>query len=279
MEDPGVPQRAPRRSGAADPASQRLQDLRADGPRTGRRRRRRRAARVSGLGPGRRLRRRPGHGVRPSCTTRCLARTTAFARSRRRPRAEALDRGPPWPAIILRTPKGWTGPDVVDGVQIQGTFRAHQVPLTGVRENPEHLRRLEAWLQSYHPHDLFDDDGRLAREIAELAPLGDKRMSASAVRERWPPARSLYLPAPGSVRARRRDPRRPSHENTEPLGELLRDVYSRDDPTRGRRRHLPAVLPGRDREQPARRRSSRSPIGACRPTCWPPTTTSHPTAG
>ena len=74
---------------------------------------------------------------------------------------EATDQAP-WPAVILRTPKGWTGPDVVDGVQIEGTNRAHQVPLSAVRENPAHLARLEEWLRSYQPETLFDDAGQLA---------------------------------------------------------------------------------------------------------------------
>jgi len=131
-----------------------------------------------------------------------------------------------WPAIVLRTPKGWTGPDVVDGVQIEGTFRAHQVPLAGVRENPDHLRRLEEWLRSYRPDELFDSDGRLAPELAALAPAGDKRMSASPYANGGRLLDPLPMPdlvryaqpidAPGQVR----------HENTEPLGDLLRDLYA-----------------------------------------------------
>src|SRR5207248_4715671 len=81
-----------------------------------------------------------------------------------------------WPMIVLRTPKGWTGPDKVDGVQVQGTFRAHQVPLAGVRENPEHLRMPETWMKSYKPEELFDDRGRPVPMLAALAPKGDLRM-------------------------------------------------------------------------------------------------------
>jgi xylulose-5-phosphate/fructose-6-phosphate phosphoketolase len=131
-----------------------------------------------------------------------------------------------WPAIILRTPKGWTGPDVVDGVQVEGTFRAHQVPLSKVRENPEHLQRLEQWLRSYRPETAFDGNGRLVRELAALAPEGDKRMSAS------PYANGGRLMSPLDVRpleayALRLDvPGQLQHETTRPLGELLRDVYS-----------------------------------------------------
>ena len=138
-----------------------------------------------------------------------------------------------WPAIVLRTPKGWTGPDVVDGVPIEGTFRAHQVPLAGVRENPDHLHRLEQWLRSYRPDELFDLDGRLLPELAALAPIGDKRMSASPYANGGRLLEPLPLPdlvryaqpidAPGRVR----------HENTAPLGELLRDVYAATTRTDG----------------------------------------------
>ncbi|WP_448006051.1 phosphoketolase family protein [Agromyces bauzanensis] len=96
--------------------------------------------------------------------------------------AGAFDQRPPrWPAIVLRTPKGWTGPRVVDGVQVEGTFHAHQVPLAEVRENPEHLAMLEAWLRSYRPEELFDEDGRPVPELDALRPRGELRMSATPV--------------------------------------------------------------------------------------------------
>jgi xylulose-5-phosphate/fructose-6-phosphate phosphoketolase len=86
---------------------------------------------------------------------------------------------PQWPLIVLRTPKGWTGPKEVDGLPVEGTWRSHQVPVTGVRENPDHLRILEDWLRSYRAEELFDDAGRLIPELAELPPSGDARMSAN----------------------------------------------------------------------------------------------------
>ena len=86
---------------------------------------------------------------------------------------------PRWPCIVLRTPKGWTGPRIVDGVQVEGTFHSHQVPLAEVRENPEHLAMLEAWLRSYRPEELFDDEGRPRAELGALRPDGKLRMSAS----------------------------------------------------------------------------------------------------
>lgn len=86
---------------------------------------------------------------------------------------------PCWPMIILKTPKGWTGPKVVDGQPIENTFRAHQVPLNDPAKNPEHLRQLEAWLKSYKPAELFNENGTLQQEIAALAPVGEKRMGAN----------------------------------------------------------------------------------------------------
>ncbi|MCW2757459.1 MAG: phosphoketolase [Nocardioidaceae bacterium] len=132
---------------------------------------------------------------------------------------------PRWPMIVLRTPKGWTGPHEVDGVQVEGTFRSHQVPLSGVRENPEHLAILESWLRSYRPEELFDATGRLTGPAASLAPVGDLRMSASPHANGGHLTRDLVLP----------DHREyavdvPVHggalaESTRRLGRMLRDVY------------------------------------------------------
>src|SRR5690348_17002312 len=86
---------------------------------------------------------------------------------------------PRWPMIVLKSPKGWTGPKEVDGVQVEGTFHSHQVPLSDPAVHPEHLKLLEDWLLSYHPEELFDDQGRLKPELAEFAPKGQKRMGAN----------------------------------------------------------------------------------------------------
>src|SRR5207302_4733171 len=83
---------------------------------------------------------------------------------------------PRWPMIILRTPKGWTGPKNVDGVPIEGTFRAHQVPVTDLESKPEHLKILEQWMKSYKPEELFDNHGKLLPEVAGLAHQGNRRM-------------------------------------------------------------------------------------------------------
>jgi xylulose-5-phosphate/fructose-6-phosphate phosphoketolase len=140
---------------------------------------------------------------------------------------------PRWPMLILRTPKGWTGPHEVDGQAVEGTSRSHQVPLTEVRSNPEHLAALEAWMKSYRPEDLFDAGGALRRDLAELPPRGTKRMSATPnanggelLRDlRMPDFReyAVAVPAPGTTTA----------EATRVLGAFLRDVL-RQNPDRFR---------------------------------------------
>src|SRR5204863_2016318 len=94
-------------------------------------------------------------------------------------RAKGARTRPRWPMIVLRTPKGWTGPKEVDGLPVEGTWRSHQVPMTDVRTNSEHLRVLEEWLRSYRPEELFDDAGRLRPELRSIAPKGERRMSAN----------------------------------------------------------------------------------------------------
>jgi xylulose-5-phosphate/fructose-6-phosphate phosphoketolase len=95
-------------------------------------------------------------------------------------REEGSTARPAWPMLIMRTPKGWTGPKFVDGKPVEGTWRAHQVPLDGVRQNPEHLRQLEEWMRSYKPEELFDAKGKFREELAEIAPKGRQRMGMNA---------------------------------------------------------------------------------------------------
>src|SRR6266480_4729882 len=94
-------------------------------------------------------------------------------------RAHGFTQEPTWPVIVLRTPKGWTGPKEVDGLPIEGTFRAHQVPVADVKGNPEHLKILQDWMLSYKPQEVFDEHGRLLPELVALAPKGDRRMGAN----------------------------------------------------------------------------------------------------
>ena len=120
--------------------------------------------------------------------------------------------------IVLRSPKGWTGPKVVDGVPIEGTFRAHQVPLSGLAAHPEHLAMLEAWMKSYRPEELFDDKGRLVDELAELAPSGDRRMSANPHANGGLLRKDLHMPDFRGVRRRRAGARRGGRRGDERPG-------------------------------------------------------------
>ncbi len=139
-------------------------------------------------------------------------------------RARGVVERPRWPMIVLRTPKGWTGPKLVDGLKTEGSWRSHQVPLGDLAGHPEHVKALEEWLQSYHPEELFDESGRLRPELAALAPRGTRRMGANPhanggllLRDlRLPDFRdyAVDVPAPGTVVA----------EATRVLGRFLRDV-------------------------------------------------------
>lgn len=141
-----------------------------------------------------------------------------------RRRKDSYFKRPRWPMIVLKSPKGWTGPKTVDGVQIEGTFRAHQIPILVDSGHPGHLKLLEEWMRSYRPEELFDESGRLLPELAELAPEGNRRMGANPhanggllLRDLLMPDFRNYgvdLPSPGSVQA----------ADTHELGEFLRDV-------------------------------------------------------
>jgi len=139
---------------------------------------------------------------------------------------------PVWPMIILRTPKGWTGPKVVDGKPVEGTWRAHQVPVADFVGHPEHLKILEDWLRSYKPEELFDQEGTLIQELKDLAPKGNRRMGANShanggllLRDLVMPDFRSYavdVPKPGGVEA----------EATRELGKFLRDVMKANEATR-----------------------------------------------
>ncbi len=133
-----------------------------------------------------------------------------------------------WPMIVMRTPKGWTGPKEVDGHQVEGTWRAHQVPLAKVRESPDHLRELESWLRSYRPEELFDRDGRLVAELRALAPRGAHRMSASPHANGGLVRKPLRLPNFQDYAVAVDKPGQTAVENTRPLGRFLRDVMERN---------------------------------------------------
>ena len=148
-------------------------------------------------------------------TIRAIQQTAREKRRTSRPR---------WPMIVLQTPKGWTGPKMVDGRRVEGTFRSHQVPLSDPATNPEHLKELEQWLKSYRPEELFDKDGRFRSDLRGLAPEGQRRMGSNPhanggilLKELRLPDFSAYaiqVPQPGSVAA----------EDTRVAGAFLRDV-------------------------------------------------------
>jgi xylulose-5-phosphate/fructose-6-phosphate phosphoketolase len=133
-----------------------------------------------------------------------------------------------WPMIVLRTPKGWTGPKEVDGKPVEGTWRAHQVPLANVQSDKTHLHQLEEWLRSYRPEELFDDDGRLAPELAALPPKGERRMSANPHTNGGVLLRDLVLPDFRGYAVDVPRPGRTSSEATRVLGAFLRDVIVRN---------------------------------------------------
>ena len=182
------------------------------------------------------------HQLFADALDRCYARIREIQKnSRTKDRPTTTDSTlQSWPMIVLRTPKGWTCPKEVDGVPIEGTFRAHQVPLSTVCENPEHLKMLEAWMRKYRPEELFDKDGRLIAELAALAPDGNRRMGANPHVNGGRLLKALDLPdfaqyalsipGPGEVVA----------EAPRKLGEYLRDVIKLNPD------EFPDVLPGRD---------------------------------
>jgi xylulose-5-phosphate/fructose-6-phosphate phosphoketolase len=137
---------------------------------------------------------------------------------------------PRWPAIVLRTPKGWTGPKEVDGVPVEGTWRSHQVPLAEAR-SPEHLRRLEEWLRSYRPEELFDERGQLIAELRALAPAGERRMSANPHANGGAVLRDLVLPDFRDYAVEVRSPGTTTSEATRVLGAFLRDLIERNPTT------------------------------------------------
>jgi xylulose-5-phosphate/fructose-6-phosphate phosphoketolase len=147
-------------------------------------------------------------------------------------RTRGFSARPRWPMIIMRTPKGWTGPKIVDGVQIEGTFRSHQVPVTDLDSKPEHLKILEQWMKSYKPEELFDKNGIFVSELAALAPKGNRRMGMNPHTNgglllqalKLPDFRqyAVKVPKPGTVYA----------ESTRILGLMLRDVLKENDSAR-----------------------------------------------
>ena len=161
------------------------------------------------------------HQALAAALDEALGEIAEIQRSARQDGAEAR---PQWPMIVLRTPKGWTGPKEVDGLPVEGTWRSHQVPIADVHDNPEHLGQLEEWLRSYRPEELFDADGRLVRELADLAPLGARRMSANPHANGGELMQDLVCPDFRDYAVDVAAPGTTFSEPTRVLGGLLRDV-------------------------------------------------------
>ncbi|SCF28098.1 phosphoketolase family protein [Micromonospora chokoriensis] len=175
-------------------------------------------------------------GDDPAQVHRVLAATMdraldEIAEIQRRARSQGVVERPRWPMIVLRTPKGWTGPREVDGAQVEGTFHAHQVPLAGVRDNPAHLAELERWLRSYRPEELFDATGAPVDEVRTLPPRGDRRMSANPVTNGGVVLRDLTLPDFRDYAVEVPEPGQPIAGATGALGPWIRDVISANPQT------------------------------------------------
>jgi xylulose-5-phosphate/fructose-6-phosphate phosphoketolase len=163
------------------------------------------------------------HRLLAAALERALTDISAIQRQARS--GERTER-PLWPMIVFRTPKGWTGPAEVDGVRVEGTFRAHQVPLAGVRTDPAHLAMLEEWLRTYRPEELFDQTGRVHDDVLRLSPTGERRMSASPHANGGLLLRALELPDFRRYAVGVTTPGEPIHEPTRLLGTWLRDVIA-----------------------------------------------------
>ena len=135
---------------------------------------------------------------------------------------------PRWPLIVLRSPKGWTGPHEVDGTVVEGTWRAHQVPLSGVKDNPEHLALLESWLRSYRPEELFDDSGAPTPLVTANNPEGDLRLSATPHANGGVLTEDLDLPDIATLETPVESPATSRAESTRVLGELMKQLYERN---------------------------------------------------
>ena len=158
-----------------------------------------------------------------------MAATTEFCvteirRIQKGAREQGVAERPRWPMIVLRSPKGWTAPATVDGHKLEGFWRAHQVPVMNVKQNPEHLKLLENWMRSYKPEELFDQNGKLRSEFKEISPTGTRRMGSSPHANGGRLKKALRLPDFRDYKLKLEKPGVVQVENTRPLGKFLRDV-------------------------------------------------------
>jgi xylulose-5-phosphate/fructose-6-phosphate phosphoketolase len=168
------------------------------------------------------------HQAMAATLEHCVREIRGIQREARKSASEV--KRPRWPMVILRSPKGWTGPKEVDGHKVEGFWRAHQVPLAEMHENPSHLAMLEEWLRSYRPQELFDDGGRLLSELRELAPTGTRRMGANPHADGGLLRKALRLPEFRDYAVGVEKPGTTVVGPTQVLGQFLRDV-ARQNPT------------------------------------------------
>jgi xylulose-5-phosphate/fructose-6-phosphate phosphoketolase len=166
------------------------------------------------------------HHALASAFAACMVRIDEIHGAARVAGPAAITATPIWPALVLRTPKGWTGPREVDGLQVEGTFRAHQVPVNRVHTNPEHLAILEQWMRSYRPDELFDDRGRPVADTVALVPEGPLRMGANPHANGGRLLVDLDLPDPSDYAVAVDTPATERLESTGVLGRVLRDVFT-----------------------------------------------------
>jgi xylulose-5-phosphate/fructose-6-phosphate phosphoketolase len=165
------------------------------------------------------------HQAMAATTEHCVA---GIQRYRREMRASGVAVRPRWPMIVLRSPKGWSAPHEAGGHKLEGSWRAHQVPLPDVKKNPEQLRLLESWMRGQKPEELFDTGGKLIAELKELAPAGTRRMSANPRANGGILKKALRLPDFRDYAQKVDQPGKTEVENTRPLGAFLRDVMRRN---------------------------------------------------
>ena len=152
----------------------------------------------------------------------CIAQIRETQQSQR---ASGIAERPRWPMIVLRTPKGWTGPQEVDGNRVEGFWRAHQVPMGGMHSNPQHLQSLADWMQRYRPEELFDENGRLLPELKALAPSGERRMSANPHANGGLLRKPLKMPDFRTLAIAIEHPGSERFENTRALGLMMREIF------------------------------------------------------
>src|SRR5712671_5445409 len=163
----------------------------------------------------------PMHQLMAATLDTVIEEIHAIQREARSKRSSAL---PVWPMVVLRTPKGWTGPKFVDGKPVEGTWRAHQVPVADLDTKPEHLVVLEDWMKSYRPEELFDDNGKLIEELSELAPKGERRMGSNPHANGGLLLKDLLVPDFRQYAVSVPKPGKKTAESTKVLGTFLRDV-------------------------------------------------------